>query len=72
MIDLPRESRENQTVNLIVKSTLILLVAAGALSLVGCASAPAGSEPQRGIEGDVAGQDRLWDVHSRTFRELAY
>lgn len=57
---------------LIMKSTLMLLSAAAILFLAGCASAPAGTEPQRGIEGDAAGQDRLWDVHSRTFRELAY
>lgn len=39
----------------------------------GCASAPEGTDPVEGIKGgSTTGQDRLWEVHSRTMRELAY
>ncbi len=59
--------------SLLLKSLPALLAVATFLSLGGCASAPAGTEPARGIRGDSeTGQDRLWEVHSRTMRELAY
>lgn len=59
--------------SLFLKSLPALFALVAFLSLGGCASAPAGTEPARGISGDSeTGQDRLWEIHSRTMRELAY
>ncbi|MCB1230633.1 MAG: hypothetical protein KDN19_10225 [Verrucomicrobiae bacterium] len=62
------------TVKPALKLAFLLSILAASASLVGCASGPPdGTVPAEGLYGDPdMGQDRLWEVHSRTLRELTY